>query len=361
MAKDPLDNLSFASSATPEDSAPLPRARVDVELAEQVYYGKPCWVLKDPAALRYYRLRPPEHTIYKMLDGKVKMDEILQILKERFPEDEYDAQAVMNFIIMLRGANLLHIPGQSDTDYLLKRKKVLTRGFFKRLSQEYLFFKVPIFDPDKLLNVQYKYLGRLIYSRFTGICVWIMLAGALLLLIDNIDKMGQAQPLLSWTNLLYLIPALFFIKLIHEFGHGLTSKHFGNEIHEMGILFLVFTPCFFCDVSDAWMIPAKRKRMWITAAGIVVEIVLAGLATYIWALTEPKTVINQFALNVMVAASVNTILFNGNPLLRFDGYYFLMDGVEIPNLRQKGFGYLIYLLQRHVLGMKDATEPIDVQ
>ena len=101
--------------------------------------------------------------------------------------------------------------------------------------------------------------------------------------------------------------------------------------------------------------------MWITAAGIVVEFVLAGLATYVWAFTESKTIINQFALNVMVVASVNTILFNGNPLLRYDGYFFLMDLMEMPNLKQKGSGYLWYLLQRFVLGVENAPEPIDVR
>jgi putative peptide zinc metalloprotease protein len=344
-----------------EDSTQaLPRSRIDVEWTEQVYYGKGCYVLKDPASLRYYRLRPPEHTIYKMLDGKATMDSVLAELKARFPDEEYDRQAVMSFVIMLRGANLLHIPGETDTDYLLKRKKILTRNIFKRITQEYLFFKIPVFDPDKLLNGLMQMVGGVIFSRFMMIFSWIMLGGAVLLVLNNIDKIGQAQPILSWDNMILLVPSLLFIKLIHEFGHGLSAKYFGSEVHEMGILVLVFAPFFYCDVSDAWMIPEKRKRMWITAAGIVVEIFLAGVATYIWAFTMPKTVINQFALNIMLAASLNTLLFNGNPLLRFDGYYYLMDWVEIPNLKQKGTGYLWYLLQRYVLGVENPQQPIDV-
>ncbi len=344
-----------------DETRKLPKSRTDVEITEQVYYGKPCYVLKDPTTLRYYRLRPPEYTIYKMLDGKVEMDEILKVLAERFPKEQYDAQAVMSFVIMLRGASLLLIGGQANTDYLLKRKEQMNRSLFKRLRTEYLFFKIPLLDPDKLLNAMHRSLGPIIYSRAMTVAVWAIMAGALYFLISNIDNLHQRQPLLSWINLLYFVPSFLLIKLIHEFGHGLTSKHFDTEVHEMGILFLVFMPCPYCDVSDSWTISEKSRRMWITAAGIVVEIVLASLATYIWAFTVPGSGINQFALNVMVTASLNTLLFNGNPLLRYDGYYFLMDMMEMPNLKQKGSSYLWYLFQKFVLGVENANEPIDTR
>lgn len=361
MAEHDQNNFPLNIATQQDDSGKLPKARSDVEITEQVYYGKPCYVLKDPTTLRYYRLRPPEYAIYKMLDGKVGMEDVLKVLSERFPSDEYDSQAVMSFIIMLRGATLLRIPGKDDTDYLMKRKAMMTRSFFQRIRTEFLFFKMPLIDPDKLLNYLHSRLGGWLFTRTASVLSWVMLAGAVILLFSNIENLGQRQPLLSWINLLYLGPAIFIIKIVHEFGHALTSKHFDTEVHEMGILFLVFMPCMYCDVSDAWTLSEKRKRMWITAAGIVVEILLAGVATYIWALTQPGTVINQFALNFMLAASINTILFNGNPLLRFDGYYFLMDLMEIPNLKQKGSAYLQYLAQRFVLGMESAQEPIDVR
>lgn len=359
---DPLDrHISSGGQALPGEDQALPCSRTDVEITEQVYYGKSCYVLKDPVALRYYRLRPPEYTIYRHLDGKNTLDDILKILGDRFPQEAYDRQAVISFMIMLRGANLLLVPGADESGYLLKRKKEKTRGLFQRLRQEFLFFRIPILDPDKLLSWLYGHGGRWFYTRAAGIVTLLLFVGALALLLDNVDKLGERQPLLSWINLLYLGPALLLIKFIHEFGHGLTSKHFGSEVHEMGVLFLVFMPCFYCDVSDSWMVPRKGHRMWITAAGILVELVLAALAAYLWAYTEPRTVINQFALNVMLAASLNTFLFNGNPLLRYDGYYFLMDMMEIPNLKQKSTQYLWYLVQRYVLGSDQAQAPIDVQ
>ena len=359
-AKSPGE-LPLGINEPQQTSQALPQVRGDLEITEQVYFGKSCYVLKDPTTLRYYRLRPPEYCIFQMLDGQREMDDVLKELAGRFPKDEFDRQAVMNFIIMLRGANLLQTSGQASSDYLLKRKAMMKKGIFKKIQQEFLFYRIPLLDPDKFLNWLDRNFGSIIFSRFMKYFAWLILFGAIFLVVGDIDKFSQRQPLLSWINLLYMFPVIVIVKAVHEIGHGLTSKHFGSEVHEMGILFLVFMPCAYCDVSDSWMIREKNLRMWITAAGIVIEIMLASLATYVWAITPGGTIVNQFALNLMIMASLNTLLFNGNPLLRYDGYYFLMDLMEIPNLKQKGSGYLWYLMQRYVLGVKDANEPIDVR
>jgi len=351
-------SLGFSDSH--DVSQKLPKVRKDLEITPQVYYGKPCHVVKDPTTLRYYRLRPAEYLIFMMLNGTNEVDDILGALKGRFPEEEYNQGIVLNFILMMRQAGLLNLSAGSDTDFLLKRKEKMNRSLFKRIRSEYLFFKIPLFDPDNILNSLHNGLGKVIFNPMLGLLTIGMLVVAFFMFINNLDKIGDAQPILSWINLIYFVPCFFMIKWIHEFAHGLTSKHYGNEVHEMGFLFLVFNPALYCDVSDAWMIPEKSKRMWITAAGIVVEVVLAGVATFIWAFTESGSSINQFFFNMMVITSVSTILFNANPLLRYDGYYFLMDLVEIPNLRQKSTQYIFYLMKRYILGVKTATMPIDV-
>jgi putative peptide zinc metalloprotease protein len=124
------------------------------------------------------------------------------------------------------------------------------------------------------------------------------------------------------------------VKVLHEFGHGLSCKHFGGECHELGAMMLVFTPALYCNVSDSWMLPNKWHRAAIGAAGMYVELFLASCATFIWWYSLPG-LLNSICLSVMFICSVSTIVFNGNPLLRFDGYYILMDILEIPNLRQK--------------------------
>jgi putative peptide zinc metalloprotease protein len=145
-------------------------------------------------------------------------------------------------------------------------------------------------------------------------------------------------------------------KILHEFGHGFSCKHFGGECHEMGFMLLVLTPCLYCNVSDSWLLPNKWHRMVIGAAGIIVECLLASIATYIWWFSEPG-LLNYLALRVMFICSVSTVLFNGNPLLRYDGYYILSDLVEIPNLRQKSSSILNRLLAKWCLGMELPEEP----
>ena len=141
------------------------------------------------------------------------------------------------------------------------------------------------------------------------------------------------------------------MKIIHEFGHGLTAKHFGGEVHEMGILFLVLTPALYCDVTDSWLLPNKWKRIWISAAGIYVECFLASIATFVWWYSTPG-LLNSLAMATMFICSVNTIMFNANPLLRYDGYYVMADWLEIPNLRIKSTQFFAYLIQEKVLGLE---------
>jgi putative peptide zinc metalloprotease protein len=145
-------------------------------------------------------------------------------------------------------------------------------------------------------------------------------------------------------------------KILHEFGHGMSCKHFGGECHEIGVMFLVLTPCLYCNVSDSWMLPNRWHRAAIGAAGMYVEVVLASICTFIWWFTEPGP-LNYVCLNVMFISSVSTILFNANPLLRYDGYYILSDVLEIPNLRQKASSILNRKLGKWFLGLEEPEDP----
>jgi putative peptide zinc metalloprotease protein len=146
------------------------------------------------------------------------------------------------------------------------------------------------------------------------------------------------------------------VKICHEFGHGLSCKKFGGECHEMGLMFLVFTPCLYCNVSDSWMLPNKWQRVFIGAAGMYVELILASIATFLWWFSEDG-MFNFLCLSVMFICSVSTVVFNGNPLLRFDGYYILMDILEIPNLRQKATEILKRWFQKNCLGLELQENP----
>ena len=190
-------------------------------------------------------------------------------------------------------------------------------------------------------------------------CITLGLA-ALSLIIVQFDVFHSRLPEFHYffraQNWLWLALTLCVTKVMHEFGHGLSCKHFGGECHEIGVMFLVLTPCLYCNVSDSWMLPNRWHRAAIGAAGMYVELVLASIATFIWWFSEPGP-LNYICLNVMFVSSVSTVMFNANPLLRYDGYYILSDILEIPNLRQKASTILNRKLGKWCLGLEEPEDP----
>jgi putative peptide zinc metalloprotease protein len=169
-------------------------------------------------------------------------------------------------------------------------------------------------------------------------------------------KLPTFQQFFAGSNWFWLAAVLGITKILHELGHGLACKRFGGHCHEMGVMFLVLTPCLYCNVSDAWMLPSKWRRMMIAAAGMYVELALAAIATWVWWISEPG-LIHQLSLNVMFVCSVTTLIFNVNPLMRYDGYYILSDWLEIPNLRQKATTLSLQAVNSWFLAMAPRPDP----
>jgi putative peptide zinc metalloprotease protein len=200
----------------------------------------------------------------------------------------------------------------------------------------------------------YPYFRWIFTPYFNTVSVGLMLAAVTLVASQWSTfhaRLPDFQSFFTWRTIMYFWCSLAVVKVIHEFGHGLTAKHFGGEVHEMGILFLVLTPALYCDVTDSWLLPSKWKRIWISAAGIYVELFLASIATFIWWNTE-QGLLNSLSMATMFICSINTVVFNANPLLRYDGYYVMADWLEIPNLRIKSTQFFAYLIQEKVLGLE---------
>jgi multidrug efflux pump subunit AcrA (membrane-fusion protein) len=201
---------------------------------------------------------------------------------------------------------------------------------------------------------------------FLGIALMISAGLMVLLHFDTfMAKLPSYREYFNFTTIGYLWLALAVVKVIHEFGHGISCKMFGGEVHELGLLFLCFSPAMYCNVSDAWKMPNKWHRIMISFAGIYVELVIASLATFVWWNYDQVATWIQFdpifvrnlSLALMVVCSVSTVIFNGNPLMRYDGYYILADWIEIPNLREKANRYLSNLFMEHCLGVEVQPEP----
>jgi putative peptide zinc metalloprotease protein len=346
-----------AVGAEPADR-PIAPLRGDLLVSPQLYYGQLCFVIKDPVTLRYYRLQPVEHFLVTQFDGQKTARVLLGILQQQFPEGSLGVQDVLRFVAMLHESHLLVGQGQGHAQWLTKRRAAARRRRGLELLQNFLFFKMAVFNPDRVLNVLHKTIGRLIYTRAAGVLSLLLVGVALLNVLAHLERFGHmTYSLLSPQNLLVLYAVFTVTKVFHEFGHGLTARHFGGEVSAMGVMLFVVTPSFYCDTSDAWMIPSRAARLWINAGGVVVEMVLAALASCVWLYTPDNGLLNQIAVNIMISCSVATLFFNANPLLRYDGYYFLADWLEVPNLMTKGRQFIGYFLQKYLLGLKPVLPP----
>lgn len=336
------------------------RLRGDLTITPQKYEGRTYYVVKDPVSLRYYRFKEQEHFLIRLMDGTHTLDESQKAFEERFRPDRLTLEDLEQFGQQLLKAGLVQneFPqsGQQLFEQRNKRKK-------KELLQKFtniLYIKIPIFDPERLLVRMLPYF-RFVFTGWFFFASIIFMLSALMLVLTHFETFRERLPsfheFFSLKTVVYLWAALGVVKVIHEFGHGLSCKAFGGEVHEMGFLFLCLSPAMYCNVSDAWTLPSKWKRIIISFAGIYVELMIAALATFVWWNTPGQPFINYMALSLMVVCSVSTVVFNGNPLMRFDGYYVLADWIEIPNLREKATRYLHRVFQERCLGIELQPEP----
>lgn len=335
------------------------RRRPDLSAKRQRYQGQSYWVVKEPVGLNYFRFQDEEFAILEMLDGTVSLDEIKERFEAEFPPQKISVEELQQFIGTLHRSGLIiaNVPGQGTQ--LKKRRDERRKKEILGQLGNILAIRFKGFDPDRILTWMYPYF-RWLFST-TAVCLSLTIAAmALLLILVQFDtfqsKLPSFHQFFNVKNVFWLWIVLGVTKVIHEFGHGLTCKHFGGECHEIGVMILVLTPCLYCNVSDSWMLPNKWHRAAIGAAGMYVEVLMASIATFVWWFTQPG-LLNYLALSTMFVCSVSTIIFNGNPLLRYDGYYILSDITEIPNLRQKSSDILSRKLGWWCLGIERPDDP----
>jgi putative peptide zinc metalloprotease protein len=335
------------------------RKRPDLVARRQHYQGRTYWVVKDPVGLQYFRFQEEEFAILQMLDGTVSMDEIKERFEDEYPPQKITLDELQQFLGMLHRSGLVVAGVSGQGRQLRLRRDKRKRQQLLQTMGNILCIRFKGIDPERLLNWLYPYCRWFFSLPMAAIFITMALT-ALLLVIVEFDvfrsKLPEFHQFFNMHNAFLLAFTLGITKIFHEFGHGLACKHFGGECHEMGIMVLVLTPCLYCNVSDSWMLPSKWQRAMIGAAGMYVEIVIASICTFIWWFSTPG-LLNNLCLNAMFICSLSTVIFNGNPLLRYDGYYILADLVEIPNLRQKATTILSRKLGQWCLGLEMPDDP----
>jgi putative peptide zinc metalloprotease protein len=334
--------------------------RSDLEVTEQTQRGHHYAIIKDPVSLAYYRLAWSDYELALLLRGAEDVEGWIRKWTEKFPSlagqprEKLLAKA-RALIGNLEMKQLCVLPGQGAVSYSRSRENQKKKTRPLRWMTSWLMLRKSVYDPDALLTRLEPKL-RFIFSRwFTGL--WLLLmAGAVAILVTHTKDMSfDPAWFFSLGNLVLLYVCFVGLKIVHEFGHGLTCKHYGGEVHEVGMMMMAFHPMFYVNVSDAWLLPKKSQRIAVSAAGVYVELIFACLLSYVWVLLAPGF-LKDFTFNAILVASVTTIFFNTNPLMKFDGYYILSDWLEIPNLRERSLKFVSGKFRRLFFGKDPEAE-----
>lgn len=339
---------------------PIPlRKRADLVVARIDYLGVGYQVIKDPVALKYHRLQIEQYRILELLNGVRSLESVRDALKAEFPTLQITLSDIQQLITDLHRKGLVVSNRVGQGAAVIRERQKTRKEKIKQTAMSLLSLRLPGWDPERTLRTLQPFVAWMFHPFFATICM-LFVVSSWLVLGANLEvfrsKLPEFQSFFGWPNLMYLWVTLGVAKIIHEFGHGISCVHYGSECHEMGVMLLVFSPCLYCDVTDSWMLPNKWHRIIIGAAGMYIEVILSGAAIYIWWLTE-SGMLHYLALNTFFVTTITTVIFNLNPLMRFDGYYMMSDYLEIPNLRQKSEKLLREAFSWYCLGIESKPDP----
>jgi putative peptide zinc metalloprotease protein len=335
-----------------------PKLRAGAQISRQFYRGDRWYVVRDPAGNQFHRLSDAAYRFVGLLDGRRTVEQAWELVGGQLADDAPTQPEVIQVLSQLYAANLLETNITPDAMVLLRRHKKQMQQKMQNRLMNVLFPRIRLWDPDRFL-CRWMPVARLLFSKIGAIIWLVVMFLALAVLLPRWQQLKAAAGTTldfqhNLVNVFLLYGTFVVIKSIHELGHAFACRRFGGECHELGLMLLVLVPTPYVDASTAWSFPSKWERAFVGLAGMIVELFVAALCAFVWRFTnaEAYPLVSQLAYNAMFVASVSTVIFNANPLLRYDGYYILSDLLEIPNLRQKSTEYSLGLIKRHVFRLK---------
>ena len=335
-----------------------PRLRNHAQIHRHVYRGSVWYVLQNHSTGKFHRFTPVANLIIGLMDGARTLQEIWDLACVRLGDEVPSQDEVIKLLSDLHRADVLQSDAPPDIHELQQRRSQHASARWKQYIGNPLSLRFPLLDPEKLVRRLMPLFAPL-FGWF-GAALWGgTVAWALVLIAMHWTELSSdvVDRVFSVENLLLMWFVFPLIKMLHEFGHAVATKAGGGEVHEMGVMLLVLMPVPYVDASSATAFRDKRSRMLVGAAGMLVELFIAALAVFAWVHLEAGTE-RAIAYNVILVAGVSTLLFNGNPLLRYDGYYILSDYLEIPNLAQRANEYLGYLVNRYLFNVEGGSDPV---
>lgn len=337
-----------------------PRLRAHVRLHRHTYRGQTWHVAQDAVTGRFHRFSMAAWHVIGLMDGRRTLDQIWTAAAEQLGDDAPTQREIIRLLHQLHVAELLRTDVSADVEELASRGQRQRRRRLVQQLRTPLAIRIPLVDPERFLNAT-RPVGRALFSR-AGAVLWLgLLSAAALVAAGHWGALTEnlTERLLTPQNLALIWLVFPFVKVLHELGHAWAIKRWDGEVHELGIMLLVFTPVPYVDATQSTALRSRGQRALVGLAGMLVEFAIAAVALIVWSQAEPG-VVRTVCYNVVIIAGVSTLLFNGNPLLRFDAYYVLSDLIEIPNLADRANRYVYYLVQRYGFGVEDADSPAQV-
>ena len=334
------------------------KLRDDLIIKRRVYSGEIKYVVKDPLRMQYFTIAAVAYELMSLCDGKRDLDTLLAMARKKLPTFKLDAAILLNFYETLKKQHFLEDAWNRNVLLIEKQRRSREKSKAVNPAEVHL----ASFDPDGFLNAIVKHTGFL-FTKPALVVYALLTVAAFSITFSHAEefKIPFAQlwtiPGTSWVGLLVLWAALLATALLHELGHGLTTKHFGGEVHKIGFMLLYFNPCFFCDVTESLFFEKKAHKQAVTAAGGIVNLVTASLAIFVWFFTARDLWVNQLMHRVALYSGLTTVIFNLNPLSRYDGYFLLSQHLDMPNLQQGAFHFLGQRI-RALLGLPLDGKPV---
>jgi putative peptide zinc metalloprotease protein len=339
-----------------------PRLRDGVQPLHRRLRGKPWVLLLDPVTQRFHRITPPVWRVLQLLDGQRNLDQVWAsacgAAGARTGEAAISQHELVQLMSSLYASDLLQTQVSPDAQEVFERYQRQQRAQRKQTWLNPMSIRLPLLHPDAWFERQAP-LARALFS-WPVLALWLaIVAPAAVLAWQHWTALTEnlSDRVLSASNLALLWFTYPAVKAVHEWAHGIAVKAWGGNVREIGLMFIIFTPVPYVDATSSYSFPSKWARAAVAAAGIMAELVLGAVAVYIWLMAEPG-LLTALAFNVVLIAGVSTVLVNGNPLMRYDGYFIACDLLELPNLAQRATAYWAYLLDRYAFGAREAQPPV---
>lgn len=338
-------------------SGSRPRLSPHASITPHRARGETRYVVEEPAGGKFFHLTESAHHFAGFLDGRRSVHDAWESCNAQLGDDAPTQREIVDLLANLQLNGFLLGDQPIETDMLSERRAMFRKTQLRARTGNYLFYHIPLINPEPILE-RTAHLLRPLYTR-VGAAIWaVLVLSAIGVVLANLGRMGSdLNSVLAPGNLFLLWLTLIVVRGVHESGHAMACKAVGARCTEIGLMLVaVILPLPYCDATSSWKLPERSKRVLVSLGGLLAEGVLASAAVFFWATSEPGP-IRTISFNVMLVSGVSSVIFNMNPLLRYDGYYILSDVADAPNLAQRARSVWIYLVERFAFGVPASQPP----